>query len=363
MSFLYIFLTYCRKHRLQSHVFFWMGILMLSISTNYFAYKIWSFSVALIYAVALLITQIPTTYLLAYFVIPRIAATRKFISVLLLWLVAVYILCVLSRIIEVYGAQPLIMKYTDYFVAKFLRRDSIPEICTDSYELLKMYFYHLFPIPFVFLTVKLLKNQNEMQERAFALEKEKISAELKLLKARLNPHFLFNTLNNIYSLSIENSSNTSDSIFRLAEMLDYILHRSNCSFVSLKEEAHLIENYCALERLRYDDRLQLTIAMNIDEDVEMAPLILVSIVENAFKHGAGEDTGNPSIKVSLKGTSHIIQFEVINSIAPATRAENKERIGLNNIKQQLELIYPNQYSLNIVRDMSYFKVHLEIQLN
>jgi hypothetical protein len=323
-----------------------------------------SIGFSLIYAVAILMTQIPSSYFLTYFIIPRFSISRKYVSSFLLWLLGGYMLSVLSRIIVVYGAEPLVVKCTSYaFLVIDDPKESIFEICTDLYKLFRVYFYHTFSVPFVFLTVKLLIDQSEIKERTLHLEKEKISAELKLLKGQLHPHFLFNTLNNIYSLSLDNSPKTSDAIFRLSEILDYILYRSSHPFVPIGGEVQLIENYCGLERLRYDDRLKLSLDVQVKEEVKIAPLILVSIVENAFKHGAGEDTGSPEIMLQLHTTPDNIHFGVTNTIASNQASTHEGRIGLQNIKQQLELIYPQRYSLDISRDEHYFKVHLTIRLN
>jgi LytS/YehU family sensor histidine kinase len=114
-----------------------------------------------------------------------------------------------------------------------------------------------------------------------------------MLKTQLNPHFLFNTLNNIYVLSLENSEKTQKSIEKLSKILDHVLFRCNTKYVSLSSEIELLENYIELEKLRYDDRLQINFNNHIEQDVKIAPLILLSLVENAFKHGAGEDSVSP----------------------------------------------------------------------
>ncbi|MVT07802.1 sensor histidine kinase [Chitinophaga tropicalis] len=356
MGALYAFLNYCRKHRFQSHVFFWIGVFILSAGTNYFGDTSWTPVPSMIYALVLLLIQMPATYFLAYYILPRL----KNIFTILVWLLSAYILAVLARVLIVYVAEPLITLFTNCVVEP--GQESFAEICLDLYKLFRVYFYHTLAIPFVFLAIKLFKNENEMRERTLQLEKEKIGTELKLLKAQLNPHFLFNTLNNIYSLSLDNSPHTSGAIFKLSEILDYILYRGNLAFVPVKEEAALIENYCGLERLRYDDQLKFDLQISIEENVEIAPLLLVSIVENAFKHGASEDMGSPQISIYLKATSRHIQFDVINSVASGSQAGKEERIGLQNLKQQLEFIYPGKHILQILTDNGYFRVHLAINL-
>jgi len=238
------------------------------------------------------------------------------------------------------------------------------EILTDIPKLLYVYFFDILSSSAIFIFLKLLKDQFEIQKRALALEKEKAETELKLLKAQLNPHFLFNTLNNIYSLSFTSSPVTSQSIARLAEILDHILYRCNTPFVSLAAEISLVKNYIELEKLRYDDRLSVHFDTKVDEEINIPPLILLSLVENAFKHGASDDTGAPIIEISLEVNEENFIFTISNTIAQNTVTEQSptERIGLNNLRRQLDLIYKEGYELDVTLESKYFKVQLIIDL-
>lgn len=205
-----------------------------------------------------------------------------------------------------------------------------------------------------FLSYKLAK-ENELKHNT-----EKVASELKTLKAQLNPHFLFNTLNNIYVLSLENSPQTPKSIEKLSSILDHVLYRCNSKFVSLESEINLLENYIDLEKLRYDERLQITFNTSIEKKGEIAPLILLSLVENAFKHGAGEDSGSPKIDISIYNSTNEFKFVISNTVAVQQDISNREAIGLKNIKKQLELIYANQFSLEVDTSNSIFTVTLII---
>ncbi|MFB6455393.1 sensor histidine kinase [Chitinophaga sp. Hz27] len=334
-------------------------MLLLSISTDFFEGPSWSFMSSLIYGLALFITQIPTAYFLAYFVIPRLSSHNKVIATTILAIIACYLLSVLARIIVVYVAEPLVLPFTQC-TDPLGPKEPLSEIATDFYKLFKVYVYHTLSLPFVFLTVKLFKDQYDMREKAISLEKEKVFTELKLLKNQLNPHFLFNTLNNIYSLSIDGSPHTSDAIFRLSEMLDHVLYRSTQPLLPLSEEVNMIENYCSLERLRYTDRLKFHLELDIIQNIQIPPLILLSIVENAFKHGLSDTKDNPSIDIKLSATADNLKFNVINTVGNDMTDARTNKIGLQNIRKQLELIYPGQHVMEISRDNRYFKVHLEI---
>ncbi len=238
---------------------------------------------------------------------------------------------------------------------------------------------------FLFLCLKTLKDQLLIRQRTLMLEKEKAETELKLLKAQLNPHFLFNTLNNIYSLSFTSPQRTSASIARLADILDHILYRSHQRFVALPAEIGLIRNYIELEKLRYDNRLTVNFCIEEDKEATIAPLILLSLVENAFKHGASNDAGEPVIEIGLKVTDHRLRFEISNTVAektavakadvttadaaeasavegPAVDGPAVERIGLTNLRRQLEHLYGADHELLVTEEDGRFRVRLTINL-
>ena len=199
------------------------------------------------------------------------------------------------------------------------------------------------------------------RERMHELEKERMSTELKYLKAQLNPHFLFNTLNNIYSFVVTGSSKAPDMILRLSGMLDYILYKSQSKSVTLSDEIVAITNFIELEQCRYGERLEIEFNFNGDKHQKVSPLIILSLVENAFKHGASGDIDNSQITIDINA-----DHESITSIVWNTKSQHqghvndayKEGIGLSNIKRQLDLIYNNNHTLTIKEDRNTFCVHL-----
>lgn len=193
-------------------------------------------------------------------------------------------------------------------------------------------------------------DRKKEQERIRQLEKEKLSTELKFLKAQLNPHFLFNTLNNLYSYVVNGSPKAPDMVLRLSGILDYVLYKSQQPSVSLKEELDAIENFLALEKIRYGDRLEVNYETTGKTMTQVSPLLLLSIVENAFKHGASGDIESPKIKINIEEKTDKIHCSVWNTKSKhegELNDEYKEGIGLSNIKRQLNLVYPDNHTLRI----------------
>lgn len=201
-------------------------------------------------------------------------------------------------------------------------------------------------------------------ERMQELEKEKLATELKFLKAQLNPHFLFNTLNNLYSYVLNQSPKAPDMVLRLSAILDYVLYKSQNKTVPLGEEVHSIQNFIGLEKIRYGERLQVDCCMEGDMSQPISPLILLSLTENAFKHGASGDLDSPYIKIAIRENNGSIHCAVKNSKSKLKGELNdayKEGIGLSNIKRQLNLIYPDRYELDIQDEEETFNVSLTMR--
>jgi len=208
-------------------------------------------------------------------------------------------------------------------------------------------------------------DRQEERERMQLLEKEKLSTELKFLKAQLNPHFLFNTLNNLYSYVLNGSPKAPDLVLRLSGVLDYILYKSQQKSVSLKEELEAIDNFLALEKVRYGNRLKVCYeATNKLSSFQISPLILLSIVENAFKHGASGDIEFPVISIKIEEVFDMIHFSVLNTKSKyigELNDEYKEGIGLSNIRRQLNLVYLDNYILKIENLADSYKLSLSLK--
>jgi two-component system, LytTR family, sensor kinase len=200
-----------------------------------------------------------------------------------------------------------------------------------------------------------------LRETAQQLRIEKQAAELSYLKSQTNPHFLFNTLNNIYSLSRDKSDLAPVAILRLSELLRYMLYETSDRYVPLHKEVDTINHYLSLERLRYDDTLQVTFTTDLDNPGQpLPPLLLIPLVENAFKHGVSETRHQPFVHISLTVRQQQLNFRVENSVEEPTPA-SVEGIGLANLRRQLELLFTS-YSLTTAPATSTFVATLTINL-
>jgi sensor histidine kinase YesM len=334
------------------HFLFWIGIILLTIPENVLESE-QPYIKTLVYKICVLIPQILSSYFVAYFVIPKYLTKKKYWISLFLLVIGTYFFAVLARVLVIHVGESLVRKPP-------FEQETIVEILSQFRLLLLHYVPSLYSTVFIFLAVKFFMNYKAVKEKELLFTKEKVATELKTLKAQLNPHFLFNTLNNIYVLSLENSPKTPKSIEKLSKILDHVLYRCNTKYVSISSEIELLENYIELEKLRYDDRLKVNFNNHLEQDGEIAPLILLSLVENAFKHGAGEDSGSPKIDIDIYNTNTQFKFVISNTVATESDRIERTPIGLKNIKKQLNLIYPNRFELQIDNCPKVFTVTVKL---
>lgn len=206
-------------------------------------------------------------------------------------------------------------------------------------------------------------NHNQLRRKAQQLLIEKQAAELNYLKSQTNPHFLFNTLNNIYSLARDKSDLAPESILRLSKILRYMLYETSVSFVAIEQELRIINDYIALEALRYDDSLEINFSHDIENMTQaLPPLLLLPLVENAFKHGVSETRNQPFVTIHLSVRGKQLVFEVSNSTDfSGANVQVKENIGLSNLRRQLELLYTD-YKLSVQKAEAAFVAVLQINL-
>lgn len=203
----------------------------------------------------------------------------------------------------------------------------------------------------------------QLRQSAQQLRIEKQQAELNYLKSQTNPHFLFNTLNNIYSLARDKSDLAPESIMRLSKILRYMLYETGGEYIAIEQELKIIGDYIELEKLRYDESLRVNFNYDI-EDMKQAlpPLLLIPLVENAFKHGVSETRSRPFVDIHLAVKERRLNFEVKNSVDPFSGEKGlKENIGLANLRRQLELLYTD-YRLSVDQGDSAFTANLYINL-
>ena len=219
--------------------------------------------------------------------------------------------------------------------------------------------------------IKLIKRWWLKQKQTEQLFHEKTKAELQLLKAQVHPHFLFNTLNNIYYFTLAGSPKAPEMINKLSGLLHYILNECNQPLIPLQKEINMVRDYMALEKIRYGE-MNMTIEIQ-DKDSPplqgevgrglIAPLLLIPFVENSFKHGTSKMLAHPWLKLQMTIENNMLHFSVANSRPPEAETQLKKgNIGLKNVKKRLELLYPGTHELNIVSKPESFFVYLKVQL-
>jgi sensor histidine kinase YesM len=216
---------------------------------------------------------------------------------------------------------------------------------------------------FFFAIIRHTNKYIQLQRTEQQLRIEKQEAELNYLRAQTNPHFLFNTLNNIYSLARDKSDLAPESILRLSKILRFMLYETSGAYISIEQELKIITDYIELEKLRYDDSLHVNFNYDV-EDMKQAipPLLLIPLVENAFKHGVSETRGHPYVDIHLAARNRMLVFVVKNSSEHQEEAYVKKNIGLPNLRRQLELLYTD-YELSVEQTGSVFTATLKINLS
>lgn len=207
--------------------------------------------------------------------------------------------------------------------------------------------------------IKLSKSWYTLQQ----VEKEKLSLELSSLKTQINPHFLFNSLNSIYSQALAKSDQTSETVLELSNLLRYMLYEVEEEKVPLIKEVEMLENYIELQKLRLEEDSRVGFTLEGDLNGKMiAPLLLFPLVENAFKHGMKDDSDQAFIDIQLTINTGVF-FSVRNKLGQVDDMEKRKYggIGLENVKRRLELIYPNSHKLEILKSSTEFQVKLTLK--
>jgi LytS/YehU family sensor histidine kinase len=205
----------------------------------------------------------------------------------------------------------------------------------------------------------------QKEKETVTLKAEKLDSEIKFLKSQINPHFLFNALNNIYTLTLLKHEKAPENLLKLSGMLRYMLYDCKAERVPLRKEVDYIRNFIELNMLKNKEPLKVDADINdYSPELLVAPLIFIPFIENAFKHSNIEDLDKGWIKISLKTPDNQIHFSVQNSVPKGDVSKDKEGgIGLNNVLRQLELIYPDKHHLTIEEGEHQFSIFLRIELS
>jgi hypothetical protein len=342
------------------HGLFWCGVLLFF--TFFFGLENTTLKTVFTFSAILLPVTIVTTYTFVYNLIPKYALLKKYGEFALY---SFYTL-VISASFIVYSA----------FYGLFL---SLPMAIDSGFPITKSL---LFINVAVYLVVILgcafsLLKQNYKTGTANEILKNKVlSAELQLkkqellyLKMQIHPHFLFNTLNTLYGFALKKSDETPELILKLSNLLDYILYQTQKSKVSLKQEIEHIQDYIALEQMRFKDNLHIDFKCDpIPEKIEIAPMILLPFIENSFKHGK-MDNGKITVNIRLEINEKYIYFRLKNSKIDHFRHKNdglnkpqQSGIGLTNLQKRLELVYKDNHKLTITNERDFYEVSLNLSI-
>ena len=323
------------------HIVFWLIVLVYQIIiVNWSFYR--TFQEAFDNMLVITIVQIIVAYITLYILIPKYLNTKKYILFGTLFLLSLTFCVFLYHTTKVYYLEPTYpelyasqIEITGYLTV-WERLSLIPVTISKFIKFLA---------PTLFL---LLFQFYRNQQRLAKINEQKKIAELSALKHQLNPHFLFNTLNNLYVLSLKKSSKTPNVIEKLSHILDYMLYRCNDTFVDVQNEIDLIENYLALEKIRYGSRVNMSFTHNVNRKHKIAPLILLTFIENAFKHGVSQELDKAYISIEIVSNQSQIVFKIENSKSKEKVDQRlKKSIGLENVQKQLSLVYHDKYDLDI----------------
>lgn len=230
-----------------------------------------------------------------------------------------------------------------------------------SFRALKNVFWLLFIIVLssIFLIQKRL---TENEERNKNILEEKLNTELKLLKAQINPHFLFNALNNVYSLSYLKSDKAPESVLKLSGMLRYVIEDCVNETVLITSELEYIDNFIAFQEMKSPDKLNITTDYEqVNSNIRIAPLLFVPFIENSFKYSKVEEFQNAYIKIKIwSGKDKEIEFSIKNSIPAGEKVKSGAGTGIKNVKQRLNIIYPEKHELKITETETEYSVLLKI---
>jgi len=337
--------------RFLSHVLFWLLLYLFFVSPT-LGYREDKLGYLMAYA-SKLGPQMLMAYGMMYVLIPYVLNKwgKFFFSISVVTLL--YLVFIFYTTIRYYGFE---LVFPDYY--RVPREFSYWWRITDFHYFAQNIIWFLFPAV-ILMALQYYRHQKE----ALALREQKKTAELDALKNQLNPHFLFNTLNNLYALSLKKSDRAPEVIAKLSEILDYILYRCNDNFVSLLDEVTLLNNYIALEKVRYGKRVDVQFQHDIKGEIKIAPLLLLTFLENAFKHGVSQEINEAKIMIRLMANEDEIIFQIENttpSYNGKSQSDDRDAIGLQNINKQLDLLYPNNYKLDIDENNDSYSATLKL---
>ncbi|MFD1141965.1 sensor histidine kinase [Larkinella insperata] len=347
------------RYRIAWHALFWLSLLVYegviwgNIDDEYRQ----RFTISLIE----LPLKMLATYVTLYLLIDKLLLRKRYGYFLAYLLLSMVVVGVAQRLVGYYVIYPRF----------YLQGLATPVIFPAK---ILIYTFATYAMVAVAATVHLMKkwyvdqqSAQQLHEMTQLLAREKLEAELKLLKSQIHPHFLFNTLNNLYALTLNGSPKSPEIVLKLSELMSYMLYDSNLARVPLGKEIQYIENYITLEKVRYGDRLDVSLNLYTPLDgIQIAPLIILPFVENSFKHGVSRQLDCVWVRVDVLTNDNTLLFKIENSKVsgpPTPRPGVQGGIGLQNVRKRLDIIYGQRYSLQLFDDEESFLVVLKIELD
>jgi two-component system LytT family sensor kinase len=297
-------------------------------------------------------TIIAITYLNAFIYMPKFLKDGRLINYAFVLLVSVLFFVTISLVM-------------DYIEMDVLKLTEVPFSKPDWHIILFRSLNIGRFLVFAFLLYAL--NEKSIQSKLIEqIKVEKLQSEISQLKAQINPHFLFNTLNNVYGLALEKSEKTPEIILKLSSMMDYMLYESTDMFVSLKRDMENVTNYIEIEKIRKGSEAEIQIEIHgAIENQKVAPLMLLPLIENAFKHGLGRVDHGAFVRIliSIKGMDLLMKVQNNYNYPEQGSKELGHDLGLSNLRKRLELFYPDKHELVIDNNPPFFNVFLRLTLN
>ncbi|MDJ1498939.1 histidine kinase [Cytophagaceae bacterium DM2B3-1] len=346
---------YIANNRPLTHILFWIAYLLVYTGVHadgedffltYFQIELQKLPPAILVA-----------YVNMYLLFPLFFIQRKYVAYSLWAVVLLFVASVVGRALIERVIEPL-----------FYADTTVVEEVFIGYLLLKSMLWFLSPILLFTLVLKVFRQWVDQEQYNQEMAKEKLATELNFLKAQVQPHFLFNTLNNLYALTLQASPVAPRVVLKLSELMSYMLYDSQSDTLLLSKEISHIQNYIELEKLRYTSRLDLSLNVSGNiHDKRIAPLLLIPFVENAFKHGVSNETNQIWVTIDIKVKDNWLSVKVENSHTGdelvSSLSNNHNGLGLQNIARRLKLLYPNDHELVIKKETDRYLVDLKIKIS
>lgn len=341
--------------RLRRHLLYWFLWSAFFVTLNNWTGKVIVFAGGVIelwqwiaFESVVLPIKIASTYTIAYGVMPRFLYRKQYWKFIGLTIIVLLLFSTLLYWTYSIIVHPIILGDVEHY-----------KITQFTYKGVELIYFAS-----IVAGIKFFQNYLYEQQRNQDLVREKVEAELKYLRNQVQPHFLFNTLNNIYGMVLSNDKNAGEAIVKLSSLLSFMLYEGNTKNITLAKEVEILDSFIELELLRYRRKLDFSFSKEkLSPELRIAPLLLLPFVENTFKHGPAKEEGRSSIDIQMETQQRILYFSIENTYQETTTVEERIQsgIGLKNIKKRLKLLYPGQHTLKISKADT-FKVSLMIEL-